>query len=145
MFDNNTYRKQSYSGPLVGWEGTDAASVSAMQSLWGFETGTSGSTGTTPSTPPPSTQQADTTAPVAKIISPSSGTTVGKTAKVSSSASDNVQVTKSELYIDGVRKATSSTGTLSYSWKPTDGSHTLVVKAYDAAGNAGQASVTVSR
>ncbi len=53
---------------------------------------------------------------------------------------DNVAVTKIDLYIDGKWFATSSTSPATFSWstrKVTRGAHTLQSYAYDAAGNVG--------
>lgn len=93
----------------------------------------------------------DTTAPTASITSPTSGSTVSGTVTVNASATDNVGVTKLEIYIDGtLRNSTTTASTLSYSWNTTtfaNSSHTIVAKGYDAAGNIGSSSnvtVTVS-
>src|SRR5204863_4421656 len=70
------------------------------------------------------------------------------TTTVSASASDNVGVTKVEFYLDGVLKSTDTTSPYSWSWDTTtatNASHTLVSKAYDAAGNIGtSATITVT-
>jgi len=69
---------------------------------------------------------------------------------VTASASDNVGVTKVEFYLDGVLKSTDTTSPYSWSWDTTtatNAAHSLVSKAYDAAGNIGTSatvSVTVS-
>ena len=63
---------------------------------------------------------------------------------VSASASDNVGVTMVEFYIDGVLKATSNAAPYTASINSTtlsNGSHSLVAKAYDAAGNIGTSTV----
>ena len=68
------------------------------------------------------------------------------TVTLSASASDNVGVTKVEFYVDGALKATDTSSPYSASLDSTtlaDGSHSLVAKAYDAAGNVGTSS-TVS-
>ncbi len=78
----------------------------------------------------------DTTAPT---CSASESGTAG-TITFSATASDNVGVTKVEFYVDGVLKATDTTSPYSTSFDSTtiaNGSHTLVAKAYDAAGNIG--------
>ncbi len=91
---------------------------------------------------------ADTTPPTARIGSPLSGATVSGTAvAVSGTASDNVGVTKVELYADGALYASTTASAFSFSWNSTtkaNGSHTLTVKAYDAANNTGSASVSVN-
>ncbi|MBV5339649.1 MAG: DNRLRE domain-containing protein [Deltaproteobacteria bacterium] len=90
----------------------------------------------------------DKTAPVTSITSPAGGTTVSGTVAVSSSASDNMAVTKVEFYVNSVLQATDSASPYSFNWNSatlTSGSYILMTKAYDAAGNVGQsASVTVA-
>lgn len=90
----------------------------------------------------------DTQAPLAKIIKPLDGANVSGTVAISASATDNVKVVKFELYIDGVKKATATSGSLSYNWntkKVSIGLHTIMVKAYDAANNIGTVSISVNR
>jgi hypothetical protein len=77
--------------------------------------------------------------------------TVSGTATVTATASDNVGVTKMEVYIDGALKTSNTnSASISYSWATTgvsNGSHTIQSKAYDAAGNVGSSAtltVTVS-
>src|SRR5262249_53426349 len=90
----------------------------------------------------------DATPPSAKISSPLAGATVsGAAVAVSGTASDNVGVTKVELYVDGVLYTSTTVSAFSFSWNSTtkaNGSHTLMVKAYDAANNTGSASVSVN-
>jgi hypothetical protein len=92
----------------------------------------------------------DTTPPTTSISAPANNATVSGTVTVTASASDNVGVTKMELYVDGTLAVSATSGPLSYSWNTTliaNGSHTLVSKAYDAANNVGTSStvtVTVS-
>ncbi len=90
----------------------------------------------------------DTTAPVVKITSPVQGSTVGRNVNVNATATDNVKVTKMEVYIDGRLKTSNTNSTsISYAWytrKVAAGSHTITVKAYDAVGNIGQGSVMVN-
>ena len=94
----------------------------------------------------------DTQAPTVSMTSPANGSTVSGTAVVvSASASDNVGVARVEFYRDGgVLLATDTAAPFSISWTSTtvaNGSHTLYVKAYDAAGNmatSSTVSVTVS-
>lgn len=95
-------------------------------------------------TPPP----ADTTAPTVKITSPADSAIVSRNVSIAATGSDNVGVAKLQIYVDGVLKATSTTNTASYNWnsrKASSGFHTITVKAYDAAGNIGQSSVSVKK
>jgi uncharacterized membrane protein len=93
------------------------------------------------------TGAADTTPPSTSVIAPSNGATVSSTVSVTATASDNIAVTKMEIYIDGALKASNTNATsLTYSWNTTtaaNGAHTIVSKAYDAAGNVGT-SVTIA-
>ena len=81
----------------------------------------------------------DTTAPT---CSASESGTSG-TITFSATASDAVGVTKVEFYVDGVLKGTDTTSPYSMTLDSTtlsNASHTLVAKAYDAAGNVGSSS-----
>jgi subtilisin family serine protease len=88
-------------------------------------------------------KSADTIAPTVAISSPASGSTVSGTVTITGSATDNVGVTRVELWIDNLLNSTCSSTAFSCSWNTAAadaGSHTVTVKAYDAAGNAGSAS-----
>ena len=81
----------------------------------------------------------DTSAPT--VSTTESGTS--GTISFSASASDNVGVSRVEFYVDGALKATDSSSPYSASLDSTtlsNGSHSLVAKAYDAAGNVGTSS-----
>jgi Zn-dependent metalloprotease len=83
-------------------------------------------------TPPP----ADTTAPTISVTE--TGTT--GTIAFNATATDNVGVTKVEWYVDNALKATSTTSPYTATYDSTllaNGAHSLVGKAYDAAGNIG--------
>ena len=87
----------------------------------------------------------DTQAPAISITSPTGGAVIG-VVPVDVSYSDNVGVTRAELYVNGSKIATDETGPFAFAWDTAaygDGSYTLVTKAYDAAGNVGTSS-TVS-
>lgn len=90
----------------------------------------------------------DTQAPVVAITPSSKFSNVGLSFTVNATATDNVGVTAMEVYIDGIKYGSSTSGSLSVkinSSKFSKGYHNLVVKAYDAAGNVGQSSVTIKR
>ncbi|WP_395851944.1 Ig-like domain-containing protein [Cystobacter fuscus] len=97
------------------------------------------------------TVASDNTAPTVSITSPSAGATVRATVSVQASATDNSQVSRVELYVDGSLIGTSSTSPYAISWNPSavaDGDHTLTAKAYDVYGNVGTSAgviVTVSK
>lgn len=89
---------------------------------------------------------ADTTAPVTAVTKPANNSSIStaKTVSVAIASSDDVGVTKAELYINGKLTATSSSGSFTYSWNTsrlTKGTYTLQSKAYDAAGNIGSSAV----
>jgi len=93
----------------------------------------------------------DTTPPTTSITAPANGATVSGTVTVNATASDNVGVTQMQILIDGSVAASNTNSTsLSFNWSTTsvaNGSHTIVSKAFDAAGNVGTSStvtVTVS-
>lgn len=92
---------------------------------------------------------ADTTAPVVQLLNPAAGAVLSGTVGISVSASDNAGASgiKQSLYIDDALVASSSGGSLSYSWntrKATKGSHTIKAVATDAAGNVGTVSIQVT-
>ena len=78
----------------------------------------------------------DTQAPTTSITAPADGATVSGTVSVTAIASDNVGVTKLEIYINGVLKTSNTNATsLSYSWVTTAGYpagiYPIYSKAYD--------------
>lgn len=92
-------------------------------------------TGITP--PPP-----DTTSPTVSITSPTGGTVSGSV-DITANATDNIGVTRVEFYIDGLLLPNGSDNNFPYlaSWDTSllnnNSSHTIMVKAYDLAGNVG--------
>jgi hypothetical protein len=87
----------------------------------------------------------DSTAPVVGLSAPQSGAGLAGIVAVQASATDNIGVVRSELYLDGALVASGP----SWNWDTTasaDGAHTLEAAAWDAAGNrgsSGQRQVTV--
>jgi len=91
---------------------------------------------------------ADTQSPVVNISSPTNGSVVSGTVTIKVAASDNVRVTRVDIYIDGTLKSTLTAAPYSMSWntrKGSRGQHTITSKAYDPTGNMGLATVTVSK
>jgi hypothetical protein len=86
----------------------------------------------------------DTTAPQVSIIVPTANSTIsGSSTNVQASASDNVSVTKVEFYIDNNLISTDTTepyAAILDSTKQTNGAHTLLARAFDAAGNSAPSS-----
>ena len=98
-----------------------------------FEALASTSTGTT-----------DTIAPVVTINSMVQSGRRGSIT-ISASATDNVGVTAMQLYVNGVLKASSTMGQISYEWKkPVSGTYEIKVNASDAAQNIGSATGTLT-
>ena len=92
----------------------------------------------------------DTTAPTASLTAPAAGATLSGSTTITAAAADNVAVTKVEVWLDGALLASDPSAPYAAAWDTTaaaNGAHTLVAKAYDAAGNVGTSaavSVTVS-
>jgi glucose/arabinose dehydrogenase/PKD repeat protein len=91
----------------------------------------------------------DTTPPTVSITAPAAGSTVSGTVTVTANGSDNVGVTGVQFLVDGANLGAED-GAAPYgtSWDSTtvaDGSHTLLARARDAAGNVTtSSSVTVT-
>jgi hypothetical protein len=88
----------------------------------------------------------DTIPPVVSILSPTNGSTVGKKANLQAKASDNVGISKMELYIDGVLILVKNSSNITSPWNTANvskGQHVIKAKAYDQAGNVGENSITV--
>ena len=91
---------------------------------------------------------ADVVAPVAKIGSPADGSVLSGNVAITGSATDDVGVTSLRLLVDGGQVASVSGSSISYrlnTKKLSAGSHTITLKAYDAAGNVGSHSIQVTR
>ncbi len=81
----------------------------------------------------------DTQAPTILITSPV-GSKVAGSVPVDVNYSDNVGVTRVELYVSGQKFATDDNAPFAFAWDTSalmDGAYTLVAYAYDAAGNTG--------
>jgi hypothetical protein len=90
---------------------------------------------------------AEQSPPTVDITSPADSVSVSGTVLISVNAADNVGVTKVEFYVNGVLKATDTGAPYSCSWDTSSvasGTYTLMAKAFDAAGNVGQSSRTVT-
>lgn len=90
----------------------------------------------------------DTVPPTAVISNPVNGSKVGMKVTISASASDNVGVASTSLYIDGSLVSTVTGSVLSFTWntrKASAGLHTVSVKAVDTSGNAVTNSIQVSK
>lgn len=84
----------------------------------------------------------DTVAPVVTIATGTRYSDEG--ALITATATDNVGVTEMHLYIDGVLRASSWVGTISYGWgNALVGKHRIRITATDAAQNTGSAVATL--
>jgi hypothetical protein len=138
-FAQQTFDLTSFKGQTIqiNFVGTEDSSLQTSFVLDDFALNV-----TTPST-------TDTTPPTTSVTAPTNGSTVSGTVTVNASASDNVGVTQMQLLIDGTLVASNTNSTsLSFSWSTAsvaNGSHTIVSKAFDAAGNVGtSATITVT-
>lgn len=90
---------------------------------------------------------ADTSAPTVSLSNPTAGATVSGLVPVSVSATDDVGVSRTELWANGSLVATDITAPYAFSWDSAsvaDGSVTLTARAYDAAGNFASKAVAVT-
>jgi len=128
---------------------TTAANGSHTLSAKAYDAAGNVGTSTSVSVTVSNTTGGDTTPPTTSVTAPANGATVSGTVTVTATGSDNVGVTKMEIYIDGTLRTSNTNATsISYSWNTTtfaNGSHTIVSKAYDAANNVGtSATITVT-
>jgi hypothetical protein len=89
----------------------------------------------------------DTFRPVVAINEPARNAELNGTIPVNAGATDNVGVVRMELLIDNVAVANSTNGSVAFLWATTramEGNHTITARAWDAAGNEGNATITVA-
>ena len=90
----------------------------------------------------------DTTPPSVSLLSPAPGASVSGTVTLRASATDDVGVTRVDFFVDGAPAGSASSAPYTASWDTTaatDGAHSVVARASDAAGNLGtSASATVN-
>jgi thermitase len=94
-----------------------------------------------------SLRSTDTQAPVVNISSPSEGATVTGIVSVDVSATDNVGVSRVDLYVNGSLVGRDLTAPYQFAWdtsKESEGTSRLRAEAYDAAGNRGTHSIDVT-
>jgi hypothetical protein len=88
----------------------------------------------------------DITAPVVRIASPRRGKRLRRRAVVRASATDNAEVVKLEVFIDGRRRRVVRRPTVNWRWslrRVRRGRHTVAVRAFDSSGNASVGTVRV--
>lgn len=90
----------------------------------------------------------DTVPPTVSIAAPADGAIVSGSVAVTANATDNVGVARVEFYLDNVLQNTDTAAPWAWSWDTAgavNGTHTLLAKAADAAGNVNtSASIVVS-
>jgi glucose/arabinose dehydrogenase len=91
----------------------------------------------------------DSIAPTVAITSPANGAIVARKSQVAinATASDNVGVTRVEFRVNGALQCTDTAAPYSCSWRvpnPMNRTYQLQAQAFDAAGNVGSATVTVT-
>jgi hypothetical protein len=82
----------------------------------------------------------DRTPPTLQLIYPGAGSVISGIVNVAVDAYDNVGVTSVEFYVDGSLEFTDNNFPWDFAWDTSTlpaGSHTLFIKAYDAANNVG--------
>lgn len=90
--------------------------------------------------------QTDTNAPTVVITSPANGQTLTTATWINVTANDNIGVTKVDFRIDGVFKNVDFTAPYQYLWDINaipDGNHSINARAYDAANNQTNATISV--
>src|SRR3990170_3298877 len=86
----------------------------------------------------------DIIAPTVAITTPSTGVQLSGTISVTATATDNVGVSRVEFHVDGGLIFTDTTSPYTWSWNTTtatNGSHTLMARAYDPSGNIGESAL----
>jgi hypothetical protein len=137
--DGANLGSETASGPYqTAW--TTTATTNGSHVLRAFARDAAGNTAGSPSvTVNVSNAVADTTHPTVTVSAPANGATVSGTVSVAASASDNVAVVGVQFKLDGANLSAEDTlSPYSVSWSTTgasNGSHTLVAVARDAAGN----------
>jgi len=89
----------------------------------------------------------DITPPIVSITSPINNAIVSNGITILVSASDNIVISKIELYIDGALFATDLSSPYSFYWDTTpadNGQHILTAKAYDSSNNFAISTITVT-
>jgi N-acetylneuraminic acid mutarotase len=121
----------SYTGLLKGGSGgiaDFAGNTLATDYTWSFTAG-------------------DNTPPTVTITYPASGATVSWIVGITANASDNIGVAKVEFYVNSVLAFTDATPPYRYDWNTVtvaEGPAVLKAVAYDASGNTGEDSITVT-
>src|SRR4030067_2450155 len=93
------------------------------------------------------TATVDHAPPTVEITNPDDQAVVSGTTLVTANATDDVEVTKVEFYIDGFLKLTDISAPYTFSWDTpsvVNGSHTITAVAYDKVGKSASDTITVT-
>jgi len=93
------------------------------------------------------TATVDHAPPTVEITNPDDQAVVSGITLVTANATDDVEVTKVELYIDGFLKLTDISAPYTFSWDTPsvgNGSHTITAVAYDKVGKSASDTITVT-
>jgi hypothetical protein len=150
LYVNGTLLSTDTTAPYsFSWDtSTEASENCSLQAIAYDAAGNTGLSGTVAVTV--SKAVADITPPDCSITSPANGAIVSGTVQVNVAATDNVGVSRVELYVNGTLLSADTTAPYSFSWNTNgarNGTNYLEAVAYDAAGNtssSGQVAVTVS-
>jgi chitinase len=143
--NTNLLPNTTYTYTVVAYDAAGNASAKSSPA-----SATTQASAATPPSTPPSAPPTDTTAPTTNITSPSNNATVSSTVTVTATATDDTGVINVEFYVDGTLKKSDNSSPYTYSLDTTtlsNGTHSLMTKAYDAAGNIGSSptvNITVS-
>lgn len=147
FFIDGTSRGSSSAYPYIYNWNTSGISDSTSHTLFAKATDGGGNTAISPviqvTVYPRIGPAGDNSAPAAVFLYPIAGSAITGTVDISVDLFDNEGVVKAEFYVDGQLKTSQDNpdSPWIYSWDTTpqaDGNlHSLYVKAYDAAGNAG--------
>jgi thermitase len=150
LINNKVYSSTTVSPYKFSWDttgltnGTYSLTSKAYDSAGNVGTSTAVSVNVNNTTATPT----DDIAPTVSITNPKDGSTVSKRVSIQVSATDNVGVTKVEVYINSKLHATLTSAPYSTNWNAghrtvPKGDNVITAIAYDAAGNAASTSVRV--
>jgi C1A family cysteine protease len=142
--DNNTTSISSTTSPFtLNWNSSSVANGSHSLSVTAQDAAGNATTSAPVQVNVSNAVAGDGIAPSVSFTSPANGASLNANTNitVNISSSDNVGVTSRSITIDGSQVSTGS----SYTWNTSiSGPHTLVAKAFDAAGNVGTSTISVT-
>jgi fibronectin type 3 domain-containing protein len=133
----NTWYEVNLASLITG-DGTYSLKITSGSTNGADYTSREGAVGFRPQLVVTAESAADITSPTVSITAPAAGATVSGLVTVQATASDNVGVSKVDLRVDGAVHGTDTASPYAFVWDSaatSNGSHTLVAVASDAAGN----------